>query len=99
MENKEKKKRLSYNEKLNEAIKHLVNYQFELNGYNLTYEDVLKIEKWFNEYTTTPEKGDEFKTYGVKYLMKYLKMRKYRAETEMSWFILGWGLREITETL
>lgn len=78
-------------EKKNEVIRKLINKQLE--EYGVTYDDVLNDPNWFNKYTTTPEKEKEFEKWGIDLLRKELKLNKKEAEKEMSWFLLGWGLK------
>ena len=87
-----KRKRLSREEKKNKAVVDLTNQMFIIAGHDVTYDDVLGVEDWFQKYTMTVEQGDEFKKWGKKYLMKNLKTYAKQAEREMQWFNLQWGL-------
>ena len=89
----ENKKRLSKTEKREKAIVDLINKMFEIAGYELTYDDIVGVEDWFQKYTMTVEQGEEFKSWGKKYLMKELRMRAAAAEKEMRWVNLQWGLK------
>ena len=64
-----------------------------LNSKNVTYDDILGKEKWFQEYSMTVEQGEEFKKWGKKYLMKNLRLGAKAAEREMMWVGLQWGLK------
>jgi len=88
----ESKKRLSKEEKLNLAIIDLVNQMFIFAGHEVTYNDVVGVENWFQKYTMTVEQSEEFKKWGKNYLMKKLRMNAKQAEREMMWFSLQWGL-------
>lgn len=88
----ETKKRLSREEKKQKAVKDLINKMFEIAGYEVTYDDILGVENWFQKYTMTVEQGEEFKKWGKKYLMKELRLYAKQAENEMLWFNLQWGL-------
>jgi hypothetical protein len=92
MTEKPVKKRLSRKEKKDKAIIDLINQMFIIAGHNVTYEDILGVEKWFEKYSMTVEQSEEFKAWGKKYLMKNLQMRAAIAEKEMMWFNLQWGL-------
>jgi hypothetical protein len=92
MTDKPVKKRLSRKEKKDKAIIDLINQMFIIAGHNVTYEDILGVEKWFEKYSMTVEQSEEFKAWGKKYLMKNLQMRAAMAEKEMMWFNLQWGL-------
>ena len=65
---------------------------FIIAGHNVTYDDILGKEKWFQEYTMTVEQGEEFKKWGKKYLMKEFRMYAKAAEREMMWFNVQYGL-------
>ena len=86
-------KRLTRDEKQAQAIIDLINEMFQIAGHNVTFEDVQNQENWFNEYEMTEEQRDEWKRWGKKYLMKKLGMYAARAEKEMSWIGLMWGLK------
>ena len=85
-------KRLNRQQKKDKAIKDLINQMFIIAGHNVTYDDIVGVEQWFNKYTMTVEQGEEFKQWGKQYLMKNLQMRAAAAEKEMMWFNVMWGL-------
>jgi hypothetical protein len=85
-------KRLNRQQKKDKAIKDLINQMFIIAGHNVTYDDIVGVEQWFNKYTMTVEQGEEFKKWGKQYLMKNLQMRAAAAEKEMMWFNVMWGL-------
>ena len=87
-----KRKRLSREQKQEKAVVDLINQMFIIAGHDVTYQDVLGVEDWFQKYTMTVEQGEEFKKWGKKYLMKELRESAKRAEKEMMWFNLQWGL-------
>ena len=89
----EVKKRLSREEKHNKAVVDLINQMFIIAGHDVTYDDVLGVENWFQKYTMTMAQGEEFKKWGKKYLMKNLNSYAKQAEREMQWFSLQWGLK------
>ena len=88
----ETKKRLNREEKKEKAVKDLINKMFEIAGHQVTYDDILGVDNWFQKYTMTVEQGEELKLWGKKYLMKELRMRAVAAEKEMMWFNVMWGL-------
>ena len=88
----ETKKRLSREQKREQAVVDLINQMFIIAGHDVTYDDILGKEKWFQEYSMTVEQGEEFKKWGKKYLMKNLRTYAKAAEREMQWFSLQWGL-------
>ena len=88
----EKMKRLNRDQKKDKAIIDLINQMFIIAGHNVTYDDIVGVDKWFEKYSMTVEQGEEFKKWGKKYLMKNLQMWAASAEKEMMWFNLQWGL-------
>ena len=87
-----KRKRLSREQKREQAVVDLINQMFIIAGHNVTYQDVVGVDNWFKDYTMTVEQGDELKKWGKKYLMKNLNMYAKQVESEMQWFNLQWGL-------
>ena len=88
----ETKKRLSREEKREKAVVDLINQMFIIAGYDVTYDDILGKDKWYQEYSMTVQQAEEFTKWGKKYLMKNLRMRAFQAEREMMWFNVQWGL-------
>jgi len=89
-------KRLTRDEKRAQAIIDLINKMLQIAGHNVTFEDIKNQENWFNQYEMTEEQRGEWKSWGKKYLMKKLGMYAARAEKEMSWIGLMWGLKTKT---
>jgi hypothetical protein len=87
-------KRLSKQEKIDQAIVDLINEMFKIAGHEVTYDDIKdRKDNWFQEYTMTEEQNNEWIKWGEKYIKKKLSMIAYRAEKEMSWVNLMWGLK------
>jgi hypothetical protein len=86
-------KRLTREQKKEKAIVDLINQMFVIAGHDVTYDDIVGVDKWFQNYTMTVQQAEEFTKWGEKYLMKELKMRAAYAEKEMRWFNVMWGLR------
>ena len=86
-------KRLTKEEKKDKAIVDLINQMFVIAGHDVTFDDIVGVDKWFQQYSMTFEQGEELKEWGKKYLMKELKMRAAQAEKEMQWFNVMWGLK------
>ena len=86
-------KRLNIEQKREQAVIDLINQMFIIAGHQVTYDDVLGKENWFQEYTMTVEQAEEFKKWGKKYLMKNLRTYAKAAEREMMWFTLQYGLK------
>ena len=87
-----KRKRLNRQQKKEKAVIDLINQMFIIAGHNVTYDDTVGVDKWFEKYSMTVEQSEEFKKWGKKYLMKNLQMWAASAEKEMMWFNLQWGL-------
>ena len=85
-------KRLSKEQKQEQAVIDLINQMFIIAGHEVTYEDIVNVDNWFQKYSMTVEQGEEFKKWGKKYLMKNLRTYAKAAEREMTWFCLQWGL-------
>ena len=85
--------RLNKEQKQEQAVIDLINQMFIIAGHQVTYNDILGKEKWFQEYTMTVEQAEEFKKWGKKYLMKNLRTYAKAAEREMMWFTLQYGLK------
>lgn len=87
-------KRISRQEKKEQVIIDLVNMMFEIAGHTVTFEDIKdRKDNWFQEWTMTTEQNDQWKLWGKKYLIKNLRMNAKRAEKEMMWASLQWGLK------
>jgi len=84
--------RITLEQKREKAVVDLINKMFEISGHDITYNDIIGVENWFQKYTMTVEQGEEFKKWGKKYLMKELRESAKSAEREMMWFNLQWGL-------
>lgn len=80
-------------EKQRELFIELINYQLKDHG--VTYDDVRENPTWYMDYTTTPEKEQEFIKYCNSRIHEVLKISKSLAEKETQWFILQWGLTTV----
>ena len=89
-----KRKRLTKEQKREQAVIDLLNQMFIIAGHNVTYEDIKgRKDNWWTEWTMTTTQADEWKAWGVDYLRKNLKLNKALAEKEMQWVNLQWGLK------
>jgi len=87
-------KRLTQEQKQNQAVIDLVNKMFEIAGHQVTYDDVKdRQDNWFQEWTMTVEQNEEWQEWGRKYFMKKFRIPSKRAEREMQWAGLAWGLK------
>ena len=87
-------KRLSKEEKQEQAVIDLINKMFEIAGHNVTYDDIKgRQDNWYQQWEMTTAENEEWKKWGVNHLRKVLKIPKYKAEKEMMWANLQWGLK------
>jgi hypothetical protein len=86
-------KRLTREQKREQAVVDLINEMFRIAGHDVTFTDIQNRENWFNEYEMTEAQRTEWDVWGKKYLMKKLGMYAKRAEKEMLWAGLQWGLK------
>jgi hypothetical protein len=87
-------KRLTREQKKEQAVIDIINKMFEIAGHAVTYDDMKdRKDDWFQQWTMTVEQSDEWKEWGKRYLMKALRLPAYRAELEMQWSSLMWGLK------
>lgn len=68
----------------------LVNKQLE--PHDVTYIDVRNDANWFMKYKTTIQQQNKFIDWAIYYLIDKTEMSTKRAEGEVSWFILRYGL-------
>ena len=90
----ETKKRLTREQKREQAVIDLINQMFIIAGHEITYDDIKdRKDDWFTEWTMTTAQSEEWKAWGVAYLRQNLKVSKKLAEREMMWVNLQWGLK------
>ncbi len=85
-------KRLTKEQNREKAVVDIINKMFEIAGHDVTYDDIVGVDKWYQKYTMTFEQGEQLKEWGKQYLMRELKLRAAYAEKEMQWFNVMWGL-------
>jgi hypothetical protein len=89
-----KRKRLSREQKREQAVIDLINQMFIIAGHQVTYDDIKdRKDDWYTQWEMTVEQADEWKSWGENYLRKTFKMNKYLAEREMAMINLMWGLK------
>lgn len=87
-------KRLSRQEKEQNAVVEIINKMFEIAGHQVTYEDVKgRTDDWFNQWTMTEDQYHEWLRWGKKHLQKNLNLYARMAEREMAMMGLMWGLK------
>jgi hypothetical protein len=88
------KKRLSREEKKQQAVVDLINKMFEIAGHSITYDDIKdRQDDWYTDWTITMKQNSEWKEWGEQYLRKTFRMSPKLAEREMAMIGLMWGLR------
>lgn len=76
------------------VMKRLIDEMFLIAGYpDVTYEDILNKDRWWEGYTMTLEQNKQWKEAGVKILREEKKWTKKKAEKEMDWCSLMYGLK------
>jgi len=87
-------KRLSKEQKRQQAVVDLINQMFVIAGHEVTYDDIKdRKDEWYTQWTMTIEQSEEWKKWGVDYLRTNLKMSKKVSVNEMNWVNLMWGLK------
>ena len=84
---------MASDKKIEKVVEHLINKQFEMAGHQVTFDEILGVENWFQKYTMTCTQSIEFRKYAYKYIKKALYLNKHRAESETGWFTLQYGLK------
>jgi hypothetical protein len=80
--------------KIDQAYKDILENMMSIAGYDITYEDLLKEEDgWWDRYTMTQEQRDKWKEESIQLLRTKLRWPKWRAEDQMTWIELMWGLK------
>ncbi len=80
--------------KIDQTIKEILENMMSIAGYDLKYEDLLKEEDgWWSRYTMNSEQRDRWVKDSIKVLRNNLKWPKYKAEKQMGWIELMWGLK------
>ena len=70
----------------------IINKQLE--PFNLTINEVKAIEDWYNKYEVTQEQSDEWIKWSIDFIKKNGATNlKWRAEKEMLWINLMYGLK------
>ena len=83
-------------EKQRDVFIQLVNKQLEPHG--KTYEDVKHDPEWYMKYKTNPADEKAFLKWGTSLIKDKLKLNNRLADSEMSWFILQWGLTTVHDS-
>lgn len=82
----------------------LINKQFEIAGHDMSYDTLVANkeeednrpfgEAWYQRYTTTKEKEEEFRDWlKIEMGKRYKYIRGKRLDSEVGMFLLMWGLK------
>ena len=83
-----------------EMVKDIINTMFIIAGHDVTYEDIKdRKDKWYEQWTMTPEQEEKWMEYMVKYFRKHRSMTIRHAQTSASMFNLMYGLKVIRPEL
>ena len=87
-------KRLTREQKQNQAVIDLVNKMFEIAGHSVTYDDIKgRQDNWYQQWTMTEEQNKEWREWGIKYIKKEKRLLKSYADRQMAMFDLNYGLK------
>jgi len=87
-------KRLTREQKKEQALIDLINEMFRIAGHAVTFEDIKdRKDDWYTQWTMTMAQNDEWQQWGKKYLQKTLRTPAKLAEREMQWISLQYGLK------
>ena len=76
------------------VVETLINKMFEIAGHSVTYDDIKdRNDNWYQQWTMTEEQNKEWRDWGLKYLKKQGGILKARADKEMAFFDLMYGLK------
>jgi hypothetical protein len=87
-------KRLTQEQKKEQALIDLINEMFRIAGHAVTFEDIKdRKDDWYTQWTMTMAQNDEWQRWGKKYLQKTFRTPAKLAEREMQWISLQYGLK------
>ncbi len=76
------------------VLKELIDKMFEIAGHPLKFEDVEgRKDNWFQQYTMTEAQNEEWRNWGIKFIMKKCRYNKFLADREMRMLDLYCGLK------
>jgi hypothetical protein len=81
-------------DKRQQAIIDIINKMFEIAGHDVTFDDIKdRKDDWYCQWTMTIEESKEWYDWGVNYLKKKMKFNDYLAKSNMSMYLLNYGLK------
>ena len=67
-------KRLTREQKSEQALIDIINQMFIIAGHNVSYDDIKdRKDNWFSEWTMTEAQNEEWREWGVAYVRKVFK--------------------------
>jgi len=76
------------------VLKELIDKMFEIAGHPLKFEDVEgRTDNWYQQYTMTEAQNEEWRDWGIKFIMKKHRYNKYLADRHMRMLDLYCGLK------
>jgi uncharacterized protein (DUF608 family) len=76
------------------VLKEMIDKMFEIAGHPLKFEDVEgRTDNWFQQYTMTQAQNEEWRDWGIKFIMKKYRYNKYLADRHMRMLDLYCGLK------
>ena len=83
-------KRPTREQKKEKAVIDIINQMFVIAGHDATYDDIVGVDKWFQQYTMTVEQGEELKEC-VRY--EWVHRKDFLHEPARIWAEVGWVAR------
>lgn len=81
-------------QKKEKTVEILIDRMFEIAGHDVSFKDIQgRTDSWYLDWTMTVEQNEQWKTWGVEFIRKNLKISKKAANFEMGWVSLMWGLK------
>ena len=77
-----------------DMVKDIINTMFIIAGHDVSYEDIKdRKDKWYEEWTMTPEQEEKWTEWIVGYLRKHRRLAIKYAQRSASMYNLMWGLK------
>lgn len=77
-----------------DMVKDIINTMFIIAGHDVSYEDIKdRKDKWYEEWTMTPEQEAKWMEWMVAYFRKHRKLTIRYAQQSASMYNLMWGLK------
>lgn len=77
----------------NNILEVLINAQFKIARYTLTYNDILGVDDWYTKYEINMEDYNKWQTECINIIARVYRVTKKRATYEASMIGLNYGLK------